>query len=241
MDRPRLALGGLVAVLVGVALIVLLVLPGPVTAPSPTAAAGSGPGVAGLSPSAAAISPSPVGAASPRVTGGSAFVTPSPSATASPEGSGARPGIRIDSSLLALLPATVGASAVTEDRDREAQLADDRALAVYVGAVAAATVADTGENIAVITLAERRPTVDVTEWLPRYRADFNAAACDPLGGSGSPSSQRIGGRDVEATSCAEGGAVYHLVVDGGSTILSVFELGPGGFGRTLIERLDPGA
>ena len=46
---------------------------------------------------------------------------------------------------------------------------------------------------------------------------------------------------MQVTNCKDGGIVYHAILRGGTTILSIFELGPKEFGRVLLESLAPGA
>ena len=252
----------LIVAAVVAALVLVLVSARPVAGPGPTPL----PAVsAPMTPSGAAgaatpaVQATPVATpevATPRVGATTVSATPAtgtpaagdtatPSTATPSTGTGPSPsaatGILIDQSLLDILPKTVAGSTVVADANRETETASDTALATYARALAAATVGDNGENIATIILVERRPEVAMADWFPRYRADFDSAACDPIGGPGSTSTRTLAGREVQVTSCKDGGIVYHVIVDGGTTIMSVFELGPKEFGRVLLENLAPGA
>jgi hypothetical protein len=239
--------------------------PGPSAAPSETVAATATPaGQAVLPPPTPTTSPSPASTPTPVPSATPAGPTDSPNPTAHASGSPVSPsssppppvsspsasapggsflpaGIVVDPGLLAVLPASVGESQVARDPEREAQSVADVALARYARAVVAAVVGDNGENIASVILVERRPETDMATWFAAYRSEFDMAACDPLGGPAATSTRTIGGREVHVRECKSGGTVLHVIVRGGSTVLSVFELGPGEFGKVLLEHLAPGS
>ena len=244
---------------VAAALGLVLVLARPVAGPGPsgsplTSPASTPPAVRASDPAATppvGASPSPTTsnvptAATPTPATGAptpATGTPTPAGTPTPGAAPtASPGlIAIDPSLLGILPAAVGGSPVTRDTARETDAAGDAALAASARSLVAAVVGDSGENIATAIIVERRPDVGMAAWFEAYRSDFDAAACDALGGLGGTSTQTVAGRQAQVTTCASGGTVYHVIVRGGTTILSIFEIGPLEFGRLLLENLAPGA
>ena len=212
------------------ALGLVLVLARPVAGPGPFGSASPFPTAPAVP---IATPPTPTATATTTATPAAGLPTPGATTTAGPGL------IAIDPSLLGILPAAVGGSPVTRDMARETDAAGDAALAVRARSLVAAVVGDSGENIATAILVERRPDIDMAAWFEAYRSDFDAAACDPLGGLGGTSTLTVAGRQAQVTTCASGGTVYHVIVRGGTTILSIFEIGPLEFGAAPAG--EPGA
>jgi hypothetical protein len=216
----------LAAVVAAVAL--LLLVARPALGPGPTS-----------SPTGVPSPASPTGVSQP-ASGGSSPTAPGASAATvvkGPSPSGSTGALARNAELLRILPASVANSPVKRDPDREAAALGDAGLLLNASALAAATVGDNGENIATAILVVRRPEVSMATWFPGYRADFDAAVCEPIGGAGVTSTATIAGREVQVTECKGGATVYHVVLRRGTTILSIFDLGPGQFGRKLLEGL----
>ena len=214
------------AITAGVVILVLGRSAAGTAAPSPSATFAAGTPV--VSPSALAGEPT-AGSSESAV----------PDLPTLPAGSPGR--LIADPALLAVLPKSVGTSEVTRDTAQEAEALANTSLAIYARAIAAATVGDDGNNVATLLLAERRPSVPMDAWFPHYRADYDIAACDPLDGPGARKTLQIGGRTVETPACMQGGTVYHVILRGGTTLLSILELGPDGFGRKILEGLAAGS
>ena len=163
--------------------------------------------------------------------------TPVPSSTAeptpAPEPTPTLPAI-IDRSLLAILPGDVAGSPVTEDVDGEREFGAEPGGSVR--RYAAAFVGDTGENIASASIAAVDPA-DMAGFYPAWRADFDEAACAANDGVATTSTTTIGGRTVETTTCTSGVQLYHVRLRGDSLLVSIMSIGPGEFGKKLIEGL----
>ncbi len=162
----------------------------------------------------------------------------SPSAPASSPAGSAATSVAIDESLAALLPATVDGLPVTRSTDTEDAARTSPALGDQAAGFAAAQVSSADvSDLAVVSLVRLRPGVDADAFYSGWRTSFDDAACAPAGGVSGQEARTIGGRSVLATSCVEGATVYHLRLQDGSVIVSVLEVGPKGYGRSLIEGL----
>ena len=149
-----------------------------------------------------------------------------------------RYGLRIDPSLMARLPASVGALAVVESPGIETQVLDDADLANSFDGYAAASIGTLGDSdwlyIAIGRLKpDKQNNADFyTAWVEEYAT----GACSQAEGVASSSQQDINDWKVDVSTCNGGPIVYTLSL-GNGLLLSMYGLGPRDLGRKLIESL----
>ena len=155
-----------------------------------------------------------------------------------PSGTVGRYGLRIDPSLMARLPASVGALAVVESPGIETQVLDDADLANSFDGYAAASIGTLGDSdwlyIAIGRLKpDKQNNADFyTAWVEEYAT----GACSQAEGVASSSQQDINDWKVDVSTCNGGPIVYTLSL-GNGLLLSMYGLGPRDLGRKLIESL----
>ena len=176
---------------------------------------------------------------------GSAVPTPSaPAYTAVPIGPTAWPsgttgqfGLHIDPSLLAKLPAHVGALPIKEDAGSESTGLTDSDLAKTVDRYAAASAGDIGDaEWLKISISHFKPDSQNTDVYSAWVDQYAAGACSQAGGVAETTQPTIGDWLVDMTTC-NGGVTVYTLQRGDWVVLSMFGLGPKDIGRQLIASL----
>jgi hypothetical protein len=198
---------------------------------------------------AAACSPS-VPVTAPSSPPGSASAQPSPTATAGapsaasgPAGSGATAAVlRVDATLLRVLPTQVDGAALVADPTTAGQIAGDPTLASSAEAIAVALAiqpgTSAGDDLAIASVIRLRPGVFSDAWFENWRTTYDQSACEVAGGvTGEPSQVSIGGRVVFVGTCAGDARTYHVHLPGPSLIVSVTAAGRRHFGDLVIAGL----
>ncbi|TME82652.1 MAG: hypothetical protein E6I45_05580 [Chloroflexi bacterium] len=194
----------------------------PTATPTPTGITGSLP-----PPATGTSAPSP----SPSPSGGS----PGPSASPASTGPSA---IRIDPSLLAILPTAVGGATLIESPETEGPSAADRALAVSVDRLVTAFASSPdGSDFALAWVVALKTGAFSDRFYADWRETFNQGACSQAGGVTGSAESTIGGRAVFIGRCAGGLLTYHAYLPGANFIVSVSSLGPKRFGDQVIQGL----
>jgi len=212
--NPALTLG--VFVVIGIAIGTAVAVGQPSSpAPSPTRA---------LPPSGIA------GSLPPPVTG-----VPSTSITVDPSASGS---VRIDPSLLAHLPTTVGGLALVEDPDTESRDASDPAHAVDLAGLAVAIAADlsTGD-LAVASVVRLKPGIYSDAYFRSWRETFDTGACSQAGGVAGTAEALIAGHRTFIGHCAGGVLTYHVYLAPSDIIVSITSLGERRLGELIVQGL----
>jgi hypothetical protein len=196
--------------------------------------------------------------ASPR----GATIAPAASATADVPASFGPPAIQtpddaapvvIDSTLLAILPASIGTTPVTEDPDAAAQAVSDPALDQIAAAaqavsdpaldqiasgVDAAVAVDLGNGDLVYALVVRlKPGTFGDEIYRQWRDSYDEGACAASGGVVGHAEADIGGRKTYVTSCVQGMHTYHVYLADQDVLISASSIGDGRFGEALLQGL----
>ncbi|HEY3073431.1 MAG TPA: hypothetical protein VGJ46_11520 [Candidatus Limnocylindrales bacterium] len=192
----------------------------PTATPTPT-------GITGSLPPPATGTPAP----SPSPSSGS------PGSSASPASSGAS-AIRIDPSLLAILPTAVGGATLIESPETEGPSAADRALAVSVDRLVTAFASSpNGSDFALAWVVALKTGAFSDRFYADWRDTFNQGACSQAGGVTGSAESTIAGRAVFIGRCAGGLLTYHAYLPGGNFIVSVSSLGAKRFGDQVIRGL----
>ena len=176
--------------------------------------------------------------------------TTAPSAEASPVGPTAMPSatdvrasavdVRVDPSLLELLPDEVEGVPIVPDAENAAGLAADPTLAADVEALALALAADQAagaENLAIVNVVRLRPAVLGEAFFRQWRDSYDEAACAPAGGVSGHAEADIDGRRVFIGSCSGGAFTYHAI-HGDDVIVSITSVGESRLGEAIMEDLE---
>jgi hypothetical protein len=159
---------------------------------------------------------------------------PPPSPTA-PDGTTP---LSLDSSLLALLPATVDATKVIEDPDAAAEALGNGALPALATALDAAVAVDAGNGNLVYALVVRiRPAAFGDEAFRQWRDSYDQGACAAGGGVIGNAEATLGGRQTFITSCVGGMHTYHVFLKDQGIVISASAIGDGRFGEKLLTNL----
>lgn len=156
-----------------------------------------------------------------------------------PSGTVGRYGLRIDPSLMAKLPASVGALALVENAGIETQVLDDADLASSFDGYAAASIGSLGDpDWLYVAIGRLKPDKQnnadfYTAWVEEYAT----GACSQAEGvAPNAGQQTINEKIVDVSTCNGGPVVYTLAL-GNGLLLSMYGLGPRDLGRKLIESL----
>jgi hypothetical protein len=167
--------------------------------------------------------------------------TPAPTSSgslsvASPGGSHS---ITIDSSLLAVLPASVRGVPLVENPDGEAHDLTDPALAGEASALAAALAIDAAtSDWAYVSVVRLRPGVFSDAYFRSWRETFDAGACAQAGGVAQSSAEAtIAGHQTFIGHCVGGILTYHVHLTQGNVIVSISGVGDQRFGQLVVEGL----
>jgi hypothetical protein len=146
--------------------------------------------------------------------------------------------LSLDSSLLALLPATVDTTKVTEDPDAAAEALGNDALPAIATALDAAVAVDAGNGNLVYALVVRiRPAAFGDEAFRQWRDSYDQGACAAGGGVIGNAEATLGGRQTFITSCVGGMHTYHVFLKDQGVVISASAIGDGRFGEKLLTNL----
>lgn len=170
-------------------------------------------------------------------------VVPSDPATAAASPSPATGGVRVDASLLEVLPERIDGIAREGDAETAAEIAagaglassaDAVAVALYVGAPdASAGIAE----YAVVTVTRLRPGVYGEAFHRDWRDSFDTAVCEQAGGVVGNAEAEIRGRRTFIGTCAGGVRTYHVVLRDETILVSLQALGDGRLGERIVAGL----
>jgi len=184
---------------------------------------------------------SPAGpAAASRAVAESAAVPSGPSIPSSPASPDVADStaVRLDESLLAVLPADVDGAAVSPEPDSFASAASDPDFARNVESAAFAVVSD-GSDLASGVVAKLRPGRYSDAFFRDWRDSYNQGACAQAGGLSGNAEAQLGGRTVYVATCAGGMRVYHAWLPEREAVVSLFSIGGRAFGEQLMAGLRP--
>lgn len=155
-------------------------------------------------------------------------ITPAPTL---PMPSGAQ--ANLDPGLLAILPASVGGVAVTQEPESFAEAIKDPAFLASVDRAVFA-IAVSGGDLASGVVAHLRQGVYSDQMFADWRSSYDEGACAQAGGVVAHAEQAIGGRTTYVTTCGGGLRVYHTYVAGKGVIVSLFSVGSQDLGGQLM-------
>ncbi|HXI44913.1 MAG TPA: hypothetical protein VNH13_01295 [Candidatus Acidoferrales bacterium] len=173
--------------------------------------------------------------------------SPSPAATLNP-GSlgppvslppGATPLVRIDPTLLAILPDSVADHSVLESTEVEGDALANGSLASLSDGMVGAMAIDPGSGDFVIAIVVRLRGGALTDTGFRdWRDTYDAGACGAQGVTGNAQAQ-IGGRTVYIGTCGSGWHTYHTWIQDRNLLVSASSGGAANLGQLLFEHLRP--
>jgi len=182
----------------------------------------SAPASAAAASAATTVATAPI--AIPSTTPGATIPMPSGAATT------------LDPSLMALLPATVGGVAVTQESQSLAEAIADRAFVASVDR-AAFPIAVSGSDLASGVVAHLRAGVFSDKMFTDWRSSYDQGACASSAGVVAHAEQTLGGRTTYVTTCGGGLRVYQAYVPSKGVIVSLFSTGPADLGGQLMGQL----
>ncbi len=183
--------------------------------------------------------PSPTRFAPPTGTAGTLPppVTGQPLATADgqPPASGS---VRIDPSLLAVLPSTVGGITLVEDAVTESHDAADPPHAADLAGLAVALAADASTgDLAVASVVRLKSGIYSDGYFRSWRETFDAGACSQAGGVAGSAESVIAGRPTFIGHCVGGVLTYHVYLPASEAIVSIVSIGERRLGQLVVEGL----
>lgn len=157
------------------------------------------------------------------------------SITVDPSASGS---VRIDPSLLAHLPSTVGGLALIEDPDTESHDAADPAHAVDLAGLAVAVAADpsTGDLV-VVSIVRLKPGIYSDAYFRSWRETFDTGACSQAGGVAGTAEALIADHRTFIGHCTGGVLTYHVYLPATGSIVSISSIGERRLGELVVQGL----
>lgn len=199
--------------------------------------------VAGLVACGESAPASPSPDTPPSATTGTPSVAPTSDPDPSPPASApASPVIVVDASLLDILPPEVDGIVMRPDPETAAEIATAPGLGRDVVGLAVAlyvaSEATGGEDLAIVNVVEPRAGAATDGWFRSWRETYDAAACEPAGGTsvGSATAE-IAGRDVHIGTCENGGHTYHVRLEDPDRIVSLTSIGELRLGERIVGDL----
>jgi hypothetical protein len=186
--------------------------------------------------------PSPTAFVAPTGTAGSlppaATGTPEPSNGSSVAPSGA---VRVDPTLLGVLPVMVAGNPVSESPEAETPAAADPSLAGTVDRLVIGLGHDaTMANWAFSSVVALKPGAFSDAFFRDWRDSYDTGACSQAGGTTGTSAQApMGQYEVYIGRCAGGVSTYHVRLGARNLIVSITALGPDRYGELTIQGLRP--
>lgn len=154
-----------------------------------------------------------------------------------PNGTVGASGLRINPSLLANIPLSVGGSPLIEDVIQEIQALDDPTYSSAFSSYYAARVNDVADpNWLQVTLEERKPGAQNEEFYAQWRDSWFGVVCSQAEGLATKSTEIISGWEVDIGTCNGGVLAYVVALDNG-VLVSMMEFGPRRLGRQLIQAI----
>ncbi len=152
------------------------------------------------------------------------------------------PGLRVDASLLRVLPTQIDDAALEPDPTTAGQIAADPTLATSAEAIAVALAiapgASAGDDLAIVSVIRLREGVFSEAWFATWRATYDQSACEVAGGvKGVPTQVSIAGRATYVGTCAGDAQTYHVHLADPTLIVSITAAGPRHFGELVIAGL----
>lgn len=171
-----------------------------------------------------------------------AVATPVPSAIAPSAPPATTSAIKVDDTLLDLLPPDIAGVALTADPATAADIAADPTLATSVMGVAVAAAfgplpTDTMLDYVVVTLARLEPGVLDDTYFRDWRDTFDAAVCAQAGGIDGHAEAEIAGHRTFITTCGGGVRTYHVYLPTSNVVVSMQASGEGRYGELVVKGL----
>lgn len=152
---------------------------------------------------------------------------------------GATPLVRIDTSLLAILPSDVDGLSVLESTEAEADAQANGSLASLSDGVAGALAIDPGTaDFVLVDVVRLRTGVFDDSKFGTWRDTFDAGVCLDSGVIGHAQST-IGGRTVYVGTCGNGFHTYHTWIQDKNLLVSASSGGSRNLGEVLFANLKP--
>jgi hypothetical protein len=152
---------------------------------------------------------------------------------------GATPLVRIDASLLAILPTDVDGLSVLESTEAEADAQANGSLASLSDGVAGALAIDPGTaDFVLVDVVRLRAGVFDDSKFRTWRDTFDAGVCLDSGVIGHAQST-IGGRMVYVGTCGNGFHTYHTWIQDKNLLVSASSGGSRNLGEVLFANLKP--
>ncbi|MFN8631651.1 MAG: hypothetical protein U0838_15445 [Chloroflexota bacterium] len=139
----------------------------------------------------------------------------------------------LDTSLLALLPSSVGGFEVTQEPQSFPQLLTDPAFVGNVDRAVLPLVVG-GEDLASGVIAHLRPGVFSDAMFSDWRSTYDNGACQQSANVLAHAQEEKNGRTTYVTTCNGGLRVYHTYVASQGVIISLLSTGPKDFGGQLM-------
>jgi hypothetical protein len=144
----------------------------------------------------------------------------------------------LDSTLLEILPATIGGIAVTEETSEAAQALTDPALPKIASAMDAGVAVDIPNgNLVHAWVVKLRPDRFTDSIYRQWRDSYDEGACAAAGGVEGTAEATIDDRTVYVTTCTQGLRAYHLWLADAAILISASAIGGGNFGEILMDNL----
>jgi len=152
---------------------------------------------------------------------------------------GATPLVRIDTSLLAVLPEEVDGLSVLESSEAEADAQANGSLAsLSDGVVGALAIDPATADLVLVDVVRLRANVMDDAVFQAWRDTFDKGVCSDSGVIGRAQGQ-IGGRTVFVGTCGNGFRTYHTWIPDKNLLISASAGGKRELGRLLFETLKP--
>jgi hypothetical protein len=192
---------------------------------------------------AAALAPASLAACSPGATAAPSAALGSgqpgglgPPVTLAP---GATALVRIDTSLLGVLPSEVDGLTVLESSEAEADEQSNGSLAsLSDGVVGALAIDPATSDFVLVHVARLRQGAFTDAIFRTWRDTFDAGTCGDLGVIGNAQSN-LGGRTVFVGTCGNGWHTYHAWIQDKNLLISASAGGKRNLGQLLFESLRP--
>jgi hypothetical protein len=146
--------------------------------------------------------------------------------------------VKIDSSLLAVLPRSVDSISLIEDDDGDDQIRGDDVLPTFATAAVSAVASDaTTSNLAFGYVVKLRPGVFTDAIFHDWRDTFDAGACSGEDQVVGNASDTVGSNTVYIGTCANGLRTYHTWLKDRGILLSFWSTGEKKLGLVILGNL----
>lgn len=146
--------------------------------------------------------------------------------------------VKIDSSLLAVLPRSVDSISVIEDDDGDDQIRGDDVLPTFASAAVSAVAADAStSNLAFGYVVKLRPNAFTDAVYQDWRETFDAGACTDETQVAGTASASVAGNTVYIGTCANGLHTYHVWLKDRGILISLWSTGDKKLGLVMLGTL----